>query len=117
MTNQTLILIQCRDAVGLVARIANTVALHQLNIMTLREYAEAGTNRFSVRIGHAGKAENNQQLTADLTAALPEQATVVVNPPQEKKLAVLVTKAHHCLGDIIVRHFFKTLGAEVCCVI
>jgi len=117
MTNQTLILIQCRDAVGLVARIANTVALHQLNIVTMREYVEEATNRFYVRIVCAGKAENNQQLTADLTAALPEQATVVVNPPQEKKLAVLVTKEHHCLGDIIVRHFFKTLGAEVCCVI
>src|SRR5690606_1274432 len=48
---------------------------------------------------------------------LPEGATVQLNPPQQKKLAILVTKEHHCLGDIIVRFFFNTLGADVCCVI
>jgi len=117
MTNQTLILIQCRDAVGLVAQIANTVALHQLNIVTMREYVDEAANRFYVRIVCAGKADDNQLLADDLTNALPKHATVVVNPPQQKRLAVLVTKEHHCLGDIIVRHFFKTLGAEVSCVV
>ncbi|GGG82695.1 formyltetrahydrofolate deformylase [Parapedobacter pyrenivorans] len=117
MTNQTLILIQCDDAVGLVARIANTVARHTLNIVTMREYVDEVANRFYVRIVCAGKAENNEQLTDDLIAALPSGATVTVNPPQQKRLAILVTKEHHCLGDIIVRYFFNTLGAEVCCVI
>lgn len=117
MTNQTLILIQCRDAVGLVARIANTVANHRLNIVTMREYVDEPANRFYVRVVCAGKAEDNAQLAGDLTSVLPAGATVTVNPPQQKRLAVLVTKEHHCLGDIIVRHFFSTLGAEVCCVI
>lgn len=117
MTNQTLILIQCRDAVGLVARIANTVAHHRLNIVTMREYVDEAADRFYVRVVCAGKAADNVQLTDDLIAALPEGATVTVNPPQQKRLAVLVTKEHHCLGDLIVRHFFSTLGAEVCCVV
>ncbi len=117
MTNQTLILIQCRDAVGLVALISNTVAAHRLNIVTMREYVDEAANRFYVRIVCAGKAEDNDQLAADLTATLPEGVTVTVNPPQQKRLAVLVTKEHHCLGDLIVRHFFSTLGADVCCVI
>ncbi len=117
MTNQTLILIQCRDAVGLVATISNTVANHGLNIVTMREYVDEAANRFYVRIVCAGKAEDSEGLTSDLTDALPAGAIVVVNPPQQKRLAVLVTKEHHCLGDIIVRHFFNTLGAEVCCVV
>lgn len=117
MINQTLILIQCRDAVGLVAQIANTVARHALNIVTMREYVDEATERFYVRIVCAGKAENNELLIADLTDALPPGATVTVNPPQQKRLAILVTKEHHCLGDIIVRYFFNTLGAEVCCVV
>ncbi|WP_353197866.1 formyltetrahydrofolate deformylase [Parapedobacter defluvii] len=115
--NQTLILIQCHDAVGLVARIANTVARHTLNIVTMREYVDEAANRFYVRIVCAGKANNNEQLTEDLIQALPGGATVTVNPPQQKRLAILVTKEHHCLGDIIVRYFFSTLGAEVCCVL
>lgn len=117
MTNQTLILIQCRDAVGLVATISNTVANHGLNIVTMREYVDEAANRFYVRIVCAGKAEDSDGLTSDLTQALPGGAIVVVNPPQQKRLAILVTKEHHCLGDIIVRHFFNTLGAEVCCVV
>lgn len=117
MINQTLILIQCHDAVGLVGQIANTVAQHTLNIVTMREYVDEAAERFYVRIVCAGKAENNELLTADLIAALPAGATVTVNPPQQKRLAILVTKEHHCLGDIIVRYFFNTLGAEVCCVV
>src|SRR3546814_168471 len=117
MINQTLILIQCHDAVGLVGQIANTVARHALNIVTMREYVDEAAERFYVRIVCAGTAENNERLTADLIQALPAGATVTVNPPQQKRLAILVTKEHHCLGDIIVRYFFNTLGAEVCCVV
>ncbi|WP_257666207.1 formyltetrahydrofolate deformylase [Parapedobacter tibetensis] len=117
MTDQTLILIQCRDAVGLVALIANTVAAHKLNIVTMREYVDEAANRFYVRIVCAGGANNIQQLTDELLVELPEGANVHVNPPQQKRLAILVTKEHHCLGDIIIRHFFNTLGAEICCVV
>jgi len=116
MINQTLILIQCHDAVGLVGRIANTVARHALNIVTMREYVDEAAERFYVRIVCAGKADDNELLTTDLIEALPAGATVTVNPPQQKRLAILVTKEHHCLSDIIVRYFFNTLGAEVCCV-
>lgn len=117
MTNQTLILIQCRDAVGLVALIANVVAKHDLNIVTMREYVDEEADRFYVRIVCAGKPQLPEQLTVELIEHLPFGASVLLNPPQLKKLALLVTKEHHCLGDIIVRHFFNTLGAEVCCVV
>ena len=115
--NSTLILIQCRDAVGLVGLIANTVAAHQLNIVTMREYVDEAANRFYVRIVCAGETSEPRQLIEELVDRLPEGATVQLNPPQQKKLAILVTKEHHCLGDIIVRFFFNTLGADVCCVI
>lgn len=117
MINQTLILIQCRDAVGLVGLIANTVAAHQLNIVTMREYVDEAANRFYVRIVCAGEASDPERLTEELIDKLPKGATVQLNPPQQKRLAILVTKEHHCLGDIIVRYFFSTLGADVCCVI
>jgi len=117
MTDQTLILIQCRDSVGLVGLIANTVAAHQLNIVTMREYVDEAANRFYVRIVCAGAAAEPERLTEELANKLPKGATVQLMPPQQKRLAILVTKEHHCLGDIIVRYFFKTLGADVCCVV
>ncbi|MCH5597665.1 formyltetrahydrofolate deformylase [Niabella ginsengisoli] len=36
---------------------------------------------------------------------------------RKKKVALLVTKEHHCLGDILLRNYFNTLGADVQCVI
>src|SRR5690606_7077130 len=98
-------------------QIANTSVQPTLYFVTMREYVDEAAERFYERIVCAGKAENNELLTADLIAALPAGATVTVNPPQQKRLAILVTKEHHCLGDIIVRYFFNTLGAEVCCVV
>ncbi|MGZ3753190.1 MAG: formyltetrahydrofolate deformylase, partial [Mucilaginibacter sp.] len=40
-----------------------------------------------------------------------------VNPDPVKKVIVMVTKEYHCLADILVRNYFKTLGASVQCVI
>src|SRR5690606_7295791 len=97
--------------------IANTVAAHQLNIVTMREYVDEAANRFYVRIVCAGAAAEPERLTEELANKLPKGATVQLMPPQQKRLAILVTEEHHCLGDIIVRYFFKTLGADVCCVV
>ncbi|HAL52455.1 MAG TPA: formyltetrahydrofolate deformylase, partial [Sphingobacterium sp.] len=46
MHNQTLILIQCQDAVGLDVNISNTLAKYQLNIVTMREYVDEEDNKF-----------------------------------------------------------------------
>jgi formyltetrahydrofolate deformylase len=50
-------------------------------------------------------------------AALPPQAQIILDPAPQKKIVVLVTKEYHCLGDILLRHHFQTLGAEVAAVI
>ncbi len=115
--NQTLILIQCNDAVGLVSRIAQVVARHQLNIVTMREYVDEATGRFFARIVCAGNVPHAHDLIKELRLGLPEGATVQVNPTVLKKIAVLVTKEPHCLADILVRYFFHTLGAEISCVV
>src|SRR5690606_7335778 len=47
----------------------------------------------------------------------PDQAMVRVNPSKQKKIAILVTKEYHCLGDILLRHSFHTLDGEIQCVI
>ena len=117
MTKPTLILIQCADAVGLVGRIANVISSHQLNITAMREFVDEETNKFFVRVVCTGVLADQDLLVQQLLASLPEKASVQVNPAQGKRLVVLVTKEHHCLGDILIRHYFNTLGAEVTAVI
>jgi formyltetrahydrofolate deformylase len=56
-------------------------------------------------------------LISELRSVLPEDATVSISTAPQKKIIVLVTKEYHCLSDILVRNHFKTLGADVQCVI
>lgn len=117
MHNQTLILIQCHDAVGLVACVAQVIAKHQLNIVTMREFVDEENRKFFLRVVCSGVPTAMNLLQQDLEANLPTQAQVSINPSREKKLVLLVTKEHHCLADILVRHFFKTLNAAVLAVV
>lgn len=110
-------MIQCKDAVGLVSGIAHIVAKHELNIITMREFVDETNHKFFVRVACAGEPHSSEQLLEDLTAVLPANATIQLNPPHRKKLVVMVTKEHHCLADILVRHHFGTLQAEVAAVI
>lgn len=115
--NRTLILIECKDQVGLVTGITRILSDHKLNITAMREYVDEVAGRFFTRIECNSEIENEQALYNELQNNLPEKAVININPKTKKRVAVLVTKEYHCLGDTLVRHFFNTLGAEVCCVI
>lgn len=115
--NKTLILIQCKDEVGLVTTITRIIAAHRLNITAMREFADETAQRFFTRIECSGHISNPTELHAELTANLPDQAMINIDPNPQKRIAILVTKEYHCLSDMLVRNFFNTLGAKVCCVI
>ncbi len=112
-----LILIHCQDKVGLVYLITQILAKHNLNIHAMREFVDQTASQFFVRIECKGKLVDPELLDAELTQNLPEHTTIIINPKKEKKIAILVTKEYHCLGDALMRHFFHTLDADVCCVI
>jgi formyltetrahydrofolate deformylase len=111
-----IIVIQCRDKVGLVASIAGVLANENINIVSMREHVDKIDNRFFMRVEVEQNAEA-QVLEEKLYNVLPADASVKVNPSPEKKIIVLVTKEYHCLADILIRNHFKTLNASVQCVI
>lgn len=117
MNQRILILIQCQDAVGLVANISNAVAEYNLNIVNMREYVDEESNKFFVRLVCNGQLKDTTAITNSLQNVLPTNAQIQVNPNRRKKTVVLVTKEHHCLADILVRQHFETWGAEVQAVI
>lgn len=117
MSQQMLVLIQCQDAVGLVANISNTLSSYKLNIVNMREYVDEESNKFFVRIVCNGAHTNTEDLTSSLASVLPQNAQIQVNPDRRKKTVVLVTKEHHCLADILIRQHFETWGSEVQAVI
>ncbi|WP_316770131.1 formyltetrahydrofolate deformylase [Pedobacter frigiditerrae] len=115
--NNLLVLIQCKDSVGLVTNITRVLAEHQLNIIAMREFVDEVEQKFFTRIECSGTVENHNTLQQELLNNLPTEADVRLIPAAEKSIALLVTKEFHCLADILVRDNFKTLGAKVKCVI
>src|SRR6185295_10662000 len=107
-----IIVIQCKDRVGLVAGISGVLSKEQLNIVSLREHVDKAENSFFMRIDVEQNADATT-LENKLRNVLPPDAVITVNPPPEKKIVLLVTKEYHCLADTLIRHNFKTLGASV----
>jgi len=110
-----IIVIQCKDKVGLVAAISATLAKHLLNIVSMREHVDHNENVFFTRL--EVEQGDDAGLEDSLRKMLPEGAYISVNPEPVKKVVVLATKEYHCLSDILVRNHFNTLGARVQCVI
>ncbi|MDQ1140844.1 formyltetrahydrofolate deformylase [Pedobacter agri] len=115
--NELTILISCPDQVGLVTNITSVLAAHQLNIIAMREFVDEANKAFFTRIACTGNLENKNRLEQKLLESLPPEAEVNVIGQQEKQIAVLVTKEYHCLAEILIKNQFKTLGANVKCVI
>lgn len=83
----------------------------------MREYVDEEEGKFFVRVVCNESPSSSEKLLEDLIDSLPAQATIQINPAQKKKIVVLVTKEHHCLADLLVRHYFDTLQAEITAVI
>ncbi|MDO3624964.1 formyltetrahydrofolate deformylase [Mucilaginibacter sp. BT774] len=110
------IVIQCTDQVGLVAKISGLLANESYNILSMQEHVDKAENLFFMRL-EVNKQSAASVLEEKLRELLPEGALIKVNPDAVKKVIVMVTKEYHCLADILIRNYFKTLGASVQCVI
>jgi len=82
----------------------------------MREHVDRDENKFFARIV-VDEIVEIQSIEVEIAKILPANAVVRVNPLPDKKIVVLVTKEHHCLSDILTRNHFKTLGAELQCVV
>lgn len=91
-----IIVIQCKDQVGLVGSIATILAQHQLNIVSMREHVDKAENIFFVRLEVEDGDTNGLEDT--LKRVLPAGAIISVNPAPHKKIVVMVTKEYHCLA-------------------
>ena len=69
-------------------------------------------NVFFMRTELAGDFEP-AGLLAELRAALPLAASIRLTDNRKKDIVLLVTKEHHCLSELLVRHAFGELNATI----
>jgi formyltetrahydrofolate deformylase len=111
-----ILLIQCKDQSGLIAKITGILFHHRVNIISNAEYVERDGSFFFMRTEFSGVFDQ-AALQRDLEAALPEDVHIKLSDRQKKDIVILATKEHHCLSDLLVRHAFNEIEANIKAVI
>jgi formyltetrahydrofolate deformylase len=106
------ILIDCSDAKGLVHKVSGVLYHNDLNLIANYEFVEEETKRFFMRTEIDGEMDT-ERIHNGLQGILPPDAQILISEKKKKKVVILVTKEHHCLGELLVRHQFGDLNAEI----
>lgn len=110
------LLINCPDQPGLVHKISGVVYRHRLNIISNGEFVEKNYNHFFMRTEFSG-VFSKDQLLKDLNEAIPSPVEIKLTERKKRSIIILATKEHHCLSDLLIRHKFNELDADILCVI
>jgi formyltetrahydrofolate deformylase len=108
--------IDCPDEKGLVHRISGILYHHGLNMIENDEFVDKETSHFFMRSVFAGNL-NIGRVKKEVEAILPENSQLTFSAQKEKEIVVLATREYHCLGDLLMRHHFGELNANIRAVI
>ncbi|MCU0391840.1 MAG: formyltetrahydrofolate deformylase [Thermoflexibacter sp.] len=116
MQQQYILRIDCPDEKGLVHKITGVLYHNDLNVMRTDEFVDRESGYFFMRTEFAGDTDENK-IVSGLIGILPSRANISLNKISKKNIIILATKEHHCLGDLLIRHHFNELNANILCVI
>lgn len=116
MIEKKILLTDCPDDKGLIAKITNICYKHQLNILHNNEFVDFETKHFFMRTELEG-IFNEKLLLEDLKYSLPEGTNCRLVGMERKRIVILVTKEAHCLGDILMKACYGGLDVEIAAVI
>ncbi len=113
---QYILQIDCPDQKGLVHKISGILFKSGLNIIENEEFVDHVNNHFFMRSEVVGGL-NKAKIISKLSSVLPRQAHIQLHEKKKKNIVVLVTKEYHCLGDLLVRHHFGELNANILAIV
>lgn len=110
------LLVDCSDRPGLVHGITGILFRHGVNVVGNQEFVDRPTSRFFMRTEFDGQVDSDR-IVSELRATLPSDGVVRLSRPEPRRVVVLATREHHCLGDILVRNAYSELNAQVLAVV
>lgn len=111
-----ILLISCRDRKGLIFHISRILLDQDLNIVSNGEFVEKETDTFFMRTEFGGDVDA-PAIVQELDAVLPPDAYIQLTRQRKKDIVILATKESHCLGDLLIRGYSKTLNVNIRAVI
>lgn len=105
-SREVILSLSCQDTIGIVHAVSGFLVAHGCNILGSQQFDDAAENRFFMRV-HAsypgsvslGDLKTAFQATADSYGMSWTMADTAARP----KVALLVSKAEHCLNDLLFR--------------
>ena len=111
---QRILLTECSDDVGLIAKVTGACFKYNFNVIRQDQYASHEDKKFFMRSVLEGDFSVSENFLAEVKSNLPSDAKVRLNDASaRRKLAVLVTKESHCLGDILMKSYSGALNADI----
>ena len=111
-SDRYVLLIDCPDAKGLVAKVSTALFERDVNIFSNREFVCPETRHFYMRTEFSGTTDHSE-LLGELRRILPDVASIRLAEKCKKRLVVLATKESHCLGDLLIRSAYDDLNASI----
>jgi formyltetrahydrofolate deformylase len=108
--------VECPDRRGLVHEITGVLLRHHCNVTSNHEFVDAEAGQFFMRTEFAGEAKPSAILE-ETQALLPGGGSARLAPQCNRRVVVFASREHHCLADLLVRHAFNEINAEVLAVI
>lgn len=111
MTQRHILLMHGPDHKGLIYKVTRILFEHNQNIIRNDEYVSP-SKYFFMRTEFEGETDASELLVV-LQKELPEEISLRLNPKKKKEIVLLVTKEHHCLGELLIRYAFDELDATI----
>ncbi len=102
----------CPDQPGLIYRITSQILEQGANIVSNQEFVEPNEKIFFLR-AEIENLKDTFLLVKRLQAVLPEEAETRISEQKKDRVAILVTREPHCLGDLLMRARFDELPMEI----
>ena len=111
--------ITCPDRVGIVAAVSNLLPLHRGNIIESDQFSDTESGRFFMRLVF-DLDEAIQSALLEHFEPLAGQFEMVwhlYDPRRRPSVMILVSKAEHCLNDLLYRHRTGALPMDIAAIV
>ena len=114
--NTHILRIECDDEKGLVHKVTGVLYKDGLNVVQNDEFVDREGGRFFMRTEFSG-APDAKKIIRALRARLPSGASLELLKDRNKAIVIFATQEPHCLGDLLLRHAYGELHADVLAVV
>jgi formyltetrahydrofolate deformylase len=118
-TLRYILTIACPDRVGIVAAVSSALADHAGNIVESSQFSDTESGRFFMRLVF-DLDEANAPALLEHFAPLAQRFEMdwrLYDPRQRPRVMILVSRAEHCLNDLLYRHRTGALPMDITAIV